>query len=263
MSSADTHASTPAAGQSGGPVPCAVVVLAAGSGSRVGAHVDGQPVNKVLLPLLDAPVLAHSVRTALATPGVRRVVVVARPGEEAAVTEALLPHLPPGDEGPEVALVTGGATRHASEWAALQVLAPWVAEGEVAVVAIHDGARPLAGADLFARTVRSAAEHGGALPVVPLAGVLTSDARPAPPGLMGVQTPQAFRADLLVAAYTRAEREGFEGTDTASCVEHYAPGTTMAAVPSGPRNLKVTFAEDLALTGALAIALRDSPGDTA
>ncbi|MBE7324700.1 2-C-methyl-D-erythritol 4-phosphate cytidylyltransferase [Nocardioides sp. Y6] len=234
----------------------AVVVLAAGSGSRVGAHRDGTPVNKVLLPLLDAPVLAHSVRTALATPGVRRVVVVARPGEEAQVTEALVPHLPADDAAPEVALVTGGATRHASEWAALQVLVPWVAAGEVEVVAIHDGARPLGSVALFSAVLAAAAERGGALPGVPLAGVVTADGQAGPSGLVAVQTPQAFRADVLLAAYDRAAREGFEGTDTASCVEAMAEGVRIAAVPSTSRNLKVTFPEDVALADRL---LRHAP----
>lgn len=233
------------------PVPSAVVVLGAGSGSRVGAHRDGVRVNKVLLPLLDAPVLVHSVRAALSTPGVRRVVVVARPGEEEAITQALVPHLPVGDDVPEVALVSGGASRHASEWAALRVLTPWIAGGEVAVVAIHDGARPLASTDLFATTLAAAAAHGGALPVAPLAGVVTVDAQPAPSRLVGVQTPQAFRADLLLEAYSRAEREGFEGTDTASCVEAMTPGVRIAAVPSSARNLKVTFPEDVALADRL------------
>ncbi|GGD05858.1 IspD/TarI family cytidylyltransferase [Nocardioides daphniae] len=232
----------------------AIVILAAGSGSRVGAQLDGVPVNKVLLPLLDAPVLVHSVRAALATPGVRRVVVVARPGEEAQVTEALVPHLPADPESsgtPEVALVTGGATRHASERAALATLTPWVAAGEIEVVAIHDGARPLVGAALFSATVAAAAEHGGAIPVVPATGLVTADARSAPTGLAGVQTPQAFRAGLLLAAYSRAEREGFEGTDTASCVERWAEGVRIAAVPSTARNLKVTFPEDVALAAHL------------
>lgn len=232
-------------------VPSAVVVLAAGSGSRVGARLDGAPVNKVLLPLRGVPVLAHSVRAALATPGVRRVVVVARPGEEAAVTEALVPHLPADDDAPEVALVSGGATRHASEWAALRVLTPWIAGGEVEVVAIHDGARPLATPELFAATVAAAAEHGGAIPLAPLTGLVTTDARPAPQGLAGVQTPQAFRAPLLLEAYTRAEADGFEGTDTASCVERLPQGVRIAAVRSSAGNLKITFPEDIALAQAL------------
>lgn len=243
--------SEPVASPVPSPVSSAVVVLAAGSGSRVGAQRDGVPVNKVFLPLRGVPVLVHSVRAALATPGVRQVVVVARPGEEAAVAEALVPHLPADEDAPEVALVSGGATRHASEWAALRVLTPWIAGGEVEVVAIHDGARPLATPELFAATVAAAAEHGGAIPLAPVTGLVTTDARPAPRGLAGVQTPQAFRAPLLLEAYTRAEADGFEGTDTASCVERLPQGVRIAAVPSSARNLKITFPEDVALAQVL------------
>ena len=122
-------------------VPAAVVILAAGAGTRVGGET-----NKVLLPLADAPVLAWSVRDALSLPDVARVLVVVRHGEEHAVADALAPHLGDG----EVLLVDGGKTRHGSEWAALRALAADVESGEIDVVAIHDGARPLAGAELFA-----------------------------------------------------------------------------------------------------------------
>lgn len=216
----------------------AVVIVAAGSGSRVGASV-----NKVLLPLGGRPVLAWSVRAALAASAVTRVVVVVRPGEVDAVSEALAPHL--GDA--EVLLVPGGATRHASEWAALRTLEPAIAAGEVEVVAIHDGARPLAGTALFDAVVAAARTHGGALPVTPLTGVLPRTDRE----LVAVQTPQAFAARTLWDAYRRADAEGFEGTDTASCLERYAAGTPIAAVPGTAANLKVTYAEDLALAARL------------
>lgn len=214
----------------------AVILLAAGSGSRVGAEV-----NKVLLPLLDAPVLAWSVRAALALADVRRLVLVVRPGETEAVSAAVSPHL--GER--EVAVVEGGATRHASEWNALRVLAAEIESGAIDVVAIHDGARPLAGSPLFEATLAAARAHGGAIPVVPLAGVLGASGQ-----LVGVQTPQAFRAPDLLAAYRAADRDGFEGTDTASCLERYS-GLRIKAVASSPANLKITFAEDLALAVAL------------
>lgn len=225
-------------------MPAAVVILAAGSGSRVGADT-----NKVLLALGDAPVLAWSVRDALALPDVRRVVLVVRPGEQNAITAALTKHL--GDR--EIVVVEGGITRHASEWNALRALAPEIASGEVDVVAIHDGARPLAGTALFEETIRSAREHGGAIPVVPLPGLLSTEDAPMLAGLAGVQTPQAFRAADLLTAYARADEDGFEGTDTASCFERYT-GLRIAAVPSGPLNLKITFAEDIALAERLIAA---------
>jgi 2-C-methyl-D-erythritol 4-phosphate cytidylyltransferase len=227
-----------------------VVVLAAGSGSRVGA---GR--NKVLLPLHGRPVLAWSVSAALAVPDLARLVVVVRAGEQDDVAAALAPHL--GDA--EVLVVEGGATRHASEDAALAVLAADVAAGRVDVVAIHDGARPLAGTDLFVAVVEAARASGGALPVVPLGPVVAADGHDVDPRLAAVQTPQAFRAGPLLAAYDAARRDGFEGTDTAACVAlHTAPGeVTVTGVAGSPRNLKITFPEDVALAERLAAPQRD------
>lgn len=223
-------------------MPAAVVVLAAGAGARVGAGS-----NKVLLPLGDRPVLAWSVQAALTLPEVRRVLVVVRPGELDLVAEALAPVL--GDA--EVGLVEGGSSRHASEWNALQALRTEIGSGAIDVVAIHDGARPLAPPALFEATLAAARATGGAIPCVRLTGLLALDARPLPPELDGVQTPQAFRAAELLAAYASAEEDGFDGTDTAACWSRYT-GLPVAAVPSSPRNLKITFPEDLELALRLA-----------
>lgn len=224
-----------------------VVVLGAGSGTRVGADR-----NKVLLPLRDRPLLAWSLRHALGTVGVDRVVVVTAPGEGGAVAEALAPHLPTTgpDAATEVALVEGGPSRHASEWNALRAVAAHVEAGRTDVVVVHDGARPLAPSELFDAVVAAAREHGGALPAVPSSDLVGHGLQPAPGPLVGVQTPQAFRAGPLLAAYRSAEREGFEGTDTAATFERYA-GLPVRAVRSTATNLKVTWPEDLALAEAL------------
>lgn len=221
-------------------MPAAVVVLAAGSGTRVGAEV-----NKVLLPLREVPLLAWSVRTALGVPDVVRVVVVVREGEQDAVTAALTPHL----RDAQVEMVVGGANRHDSEWAALRVLRDDVAAGTVDVVAVHDGARPLATPELFTAVLAAAREHGGAIPVVAAPPLLGPDGVVA--GLAAVQTPQAFAAGRLVAAYAEAADDGFGGTDTAACLERYAPDVRIAAVPGSPLNLKVTWPDDLALAHGL------------
>ena len=219
----------------------AVVILAAGSGTRVGADV-----NKVLLPLRDLPVLVWSVRDALTLPDVRRLVLVVRPEDRAAVEAAVAPHL--GDR--EVLVVDGGATRHRSEWAAIQVLADDISSGAVDVVVVHDGARPLAGAGLWRSVVEAAREVGGAIPVVPLTRLLHADLTPVTDDVGAVQTPQAFRAAELLASYRSAHADGFEGTDTAACVTAYAD-LPVAAVPSTSLNLKVTFPEDVALAAEL------------
>ena len=222
-------------------MPAAVVILAAGAGSRVGAGV-----NKVLLPLGNRPVLVWSVAAALALPDVGRVLLVVRPGEQDAVADAVAPHL--GSD--EVGIVEGGQTRHASEWAALRALAREIESGVVDVVAVHDGARPLASTELFAATIEAAREHGGAVPVVPLTNVVRADGGQVPIDLAGVQTPQAFRAAELLGAYRAADADGFEGTDTAACVERYAE-LRISAVPSTSGNLKITFPDDVSLAARL------------
>jgi 2-C-methyl-D-erythritol 4-phosphate cytidylyltransferase len=219
----------------------AVVILAAGSGSRVGADV-----NKVLLPLRDVPVLVWSVRAALALHDVRRLVLVVRPEDRAAVEEAVAPHL--GDR--EVLLVEGGATRHASEWAALRVLAADIDSGAVDVVAIHDGARPLARVGLWEAVIAAARATGGAIPVVAATHLVHADLSPVTEDVGGVQTPQAFRAHEVLAAYRSAAGDGFEATDTAGCVAAYRD-VAVAAVEGSPLNLKVTFPEDVALAAEL------------
>lgn len=217
----------------------AVVVLAAGSGSRVGA-----PVNKVLLPMRGRPVLAWSLLHLAPLPYVDRVVVVHREDEAAAVRAAV------AGTGVAADLVVGGATRHASEWAALSLLAADVDAGRLDVVAVHDSARPLAGTDLFDAVIRAAHRYGGAIPVRPQQGLLTrADHRPRT-GLVAVQTPQAFAAVRLLEAYRRAEADGFTGTDTASCLEAYTD-VRVHGVPAPATNLKITFPEDVALAAKL------------
>ncbi len=229
----------------------AVVVLAAGSGTRVGADV-----NKVLLPLAGVPVVARSVSTPCRVPGVTHVVLVVRDGEQDAVREAVEEHL--SDAGPLVTMVTGGATRHRSEWAALSHLARAIEAGEIDVVAMHDAARPLAGVALYERVLEAAARVGGAIPVARLPDLVGVESRDLPNGpstgsgrcLVGVQTPQAFGAVALLTAHRRAEADGFEATDTAGILAVYTE-IAVAAVDSDEGNLKLTVAEDFRVAGAL------------
>jgi len=234
---------TPAAGRA------ALVVLAGGSGSRVGAAV-----NKVYLPLAGRRVISWSFLQASRVAEFGHFVLVVRPEDAGLARQALdedVPDLP-------VDLVTGGATRHASERAGLDRLVRLVETGIVDVIAVHDGARPLAGPALFRSVVVTARRVGGALPALPADGVLAADAdglptvppNPAGLGLARVQTPQAFRARPLLAAYRAASTAGYEGTDTASSVETFSD-LTLRVVVGSRRNLKITYPTDLPLAERL------------
>lgn len=220
----------------------AVILLAAGEGRRVGAET-----NKVLLPLAGQPVFTWSLRAIAAMSSTARVVVVIREEDRAPVERAIATYFP----GLDATVVVGGQTRHASEGNALMVLAAAIEADEIDVVAIHDAARPLAGTDLFDAVVRQAAEHGGALPVRDQPALVPHEVGPPRNGsLVCVQTPQAFRARPLLEAYRESERDGFVGTDTASCIEHYTD-LEIRCVPGPATNLKITFPDDVALAKEL------------
>lgn len=231
----------------------AAVVLAGGSGTRLGA---GR--NKVYLSLAGRPVLAWSLATFARMPEIGPIVLVVRPADHAAAHALLRADDPPGLVDVEV--VDGGTTRQESELCGLRRLADRITAGEVDAVLVHDGARPLM-TEALARAVLDAARvHGGAVPGVPcgeLAVVETvtesdgpcdpEDERltgPAPSGLVAVQTPQGFRAAPLLAACDAAARAGFVGTDTASYVERFSRLSTRW-VPGDERNIKITYPSDL------------------
>jgi 2-C-methyl-D-erythritol 4-phosphate cytidylyltransferase len=171
-----------------------------------------------------------------------------RDREQDAVRAAVEPVL--DDAPPEVAMVVGGATRHASEWAALEVLRQDIEAGRLDVVAMHDAARPLASVPLFEQVLAAALEHGGAIPVARLPDLVAADSSRVTGDLVGVQTPQAFRAADLLAAHRAALAAGLEATDTAGVFAAYTD-LPVSAVDSDERNLKITVAADLALAEAV------------
>jgi 2-C-methyl-D-erythritol 4-phosphate cytidylyltransferase len=217
-------------------------MLAAGEGRRTGHHT-----NKVLLPLAGRRVFTWSIRWARLLPYVERTLLVIREDDRDAVRATLAREV----DGTPIDLVVGGDSRHASEWHALQALEPAINAGEVDVVVIHDAARPLAGTQLFEDVIAAAAEHGGAIPVRDQGNLVGRNGE-TPPGdrVVAVQTPQAFLAAPLLAAYRQAAADGFVGTDTASCMERYTD-LPVRCVPGDAGNVKNTFPDDLFLAERL------------
>jgi 2-C-methyl-D-erythritol 4-phosphate cytidylyltransferase len=144
-------------------------------------------------------------------------------------------------------VVAGGPSRAASVRAGLGAVS-----ADASIVVVHDAARPLASHELF-RSVISGVEAGadGAIPGVSVPDTLkkvvesvvveTVDREE----LVGAQTPQAFRADVLRAAHQGEP----EATDDAGLVE--AAGGRVVVVPGDPRNLKLTSQDDLVVLEAL------------
>jgi 2-C-methyl-D-erythritol 4-phosphate cytidylyltransferase len=220
------------------------VVLAAGLGTRVGA--DG---NKAYLPLAGRSMVAWSLSSVTQVTEIARAVLVYRRGELDLARDTVAAELP----GATVELVEGGDTRHASEFNVLRYLADDIESGVVDVVLIHDAARPLASHGLFVTALSLARESGGAIPALTIPDVVRqgpAGVEPTGGELVRVQTPQAFRAGPLLRAYRAAAADGFEGTDTSSCIEKYT-GEQVRTFPGEAANLKVTYAHDVAVAARL------------
>jgi 2-C-methyl-D-erythritol 4-phosphate cytidylyltransferase len=185
---------------------------------------------------------------AVAAAGVPRTVVVVPPGHGAAAEAALAGAA--GDFPLGLAIVEGGATRSAS------VAYGLAAAGDADAVAVHDAARPLVDPALFGATVGALA---GADAAVAAARVTDTVKEAGPDGvvvrthdrsrLWAIQTPQAFRADVLRRALAAGEDVLRAATDDAWLVERQ--GGTVRVVEASPANLKVTTAHDLRLAELL------------
>ena len=216
------------------------IVLAAGSGTRV-----GDTRNKVFLPLAGRRIVTWSLELFGKLPGTGRLVLVVRDEDRGLAGEILDRELP----GVPVDLVTGGQSRHESEYRALLHLADEIRDGEIDIVLVHDAARPLAPVPMMEEVLAAAIRAGGAIPGLPLEDAVGVDetgrlSHVGRTDMVRVQTPQAFRSGPLLAAYQAAAADGFTGTDTAACVERYG-GVPVQVVSGDPRNIKVTYADDL------------------
>jgi 2-C-methyl-D-erythritol 4-phosphate cytidylyltransferase len=150
--------------------------------------------------------------------------------------------VPPEDAVREGA-VAGGTTRSESVRAGLAAV-----PADATIICVHDAARPLASPALFQAVIEAVrAGADGAVPAVPVADTIKFvDAggvvidTPDRSRLVAVQTPQAFRAEVLRRAHTDA----VDGTDDAALVERL--GGAVVTVPGESWNRKITDPEDLA-----------------
>ncbi|HCE60652.1 2-C-methyl-D-erythritol 4-phosphate cytidylyltransferase [Janibacter terrae] len=211
-----------------------VVVVAAGSGTRLGAD---RP--KAFVELAGATILEHALRGVLAAGPAEVVLVV--PQAQLAPARQIVERVPAQDVG--VAVVAGGAERTESVARGLDALSE-----RVTMVLVHDAARCLTPVAVFDRVVAAVATGAaGAIPGLPVVdtikvvderGVITST--PVRESLRAVQTPQGFDRAVLAAAHAA----GVLATDDAALVE--ALGHDVVVVEGDPRALKITTPEDLA-----------------
>lgn len=213
------------------PNPVYVIIVAGGQGQRMGMAVPKQ-----FLLLDGKPILYYTVKAFNdALPAAHFTLVL--PESQLSMAQMVLQHFP---EGLDLTIVPGGATRFHSVKNGLRDVPV------NAMVMVHDGVRPFVSKDLIERCLESAMLNGSAVPAIPVTDSVrsVSGATSKPldrASLKSIQTPQTFKAEVLLPAFRQEFRESF--TDEATVVE--ANGATVVLVEGEKSNIKITTPEDL------------------
>jgi 2-C-methyl-D-erythritol 4-phosphate cytidylyltransferase/2-C-methyl-D-erythritol 2,4-cyclodiphosphate synthase len=227
----------------------AVIVVAAGSGTRLGADLP-----KAFVEIAGTTVLGRAVHAVFGMAEPVQAVIVA-PAELVSAAESIT-HGVAAEARDRVDVVAGGETRQASVAAGLAVIRP-----SVEVVLVHDAARALTPSALFDSVVSEVSRLGhGVIPGLPVSDTIkrmdaAGDIRETVDRseLTAVQTPQGFPRAHILAAYEAARKEF---TDDAALVVD--AGYHVSLVEGDPLAFKITTpadrlrAEDLCATGPVA-----------
>lgn len=223
----------------------AVILPAAGRSRRFG---DSRR-KKTFVDLKDRPVWVRAAEHFVNRPDVAQTLVVVAEEDQEFFREKFRPNL--AFMGVEI--VTGGAERADSVQNALARV-----RSEIEFVAVHDAARPLLAKKWIDAVFAAAVESGAAILAHRVASTLkrVGDDRRivetvSRDQLWEAQTPQVFRRELLLEAFSR--RDGFTATDEAQLVERIAH--PVSVVECSAINLKITTQEDLRMAEKLLEAL--------
>jgi 2-C-methyl-D-erythritol 4-phosphate cytidylyltransferase len=218
------------------------LIVAGGMGTRFGS-----PTPKQFLELRGKPVLMHTLETFYRYSENINIVLVL-PSEAIPVWQSLVSEY---GFNHDIRIVNGGTSRFQSVKNGLKVI-----HGQ-ALIAIHDGVRPLVTPEMIGESFRLAAIHGSAIASVPLKESLRvvedQDKAHARSSALDrsryriIQTPQTFQGDLIKRAYETDEDQTL--TDDASVAER--AGFPIHLFQGSYENIKITTPEDLMIADAL------------
>jgi 2-C-methyl-D-erythritol 4-phosphate cytidylyltransferase len=223
------------------------ILPAAGLGTRMGAETPKQ-----FLLLDGVPLLLFTLRRLAACPAITDFIISTRAEE----VDSLTVSTATANLGRPVLVVRGGDTRQDSVANALSE----VSSG-ADLILVHDAVRPLVTRDQIERVIAEAAICDAAILGIPAMDTVKEVKRATPQGgasdvalitatiprerVVLAQTPQVFRASLLIEAFGRARQDGVSASDEAGLVERL--GRDVHVVPGSDRNLKITRPGDMEL----------------
>jgi len=210
------------------------LVAAAGKGKRFGRETP-----KTFHSVEGLTRLVRSLKNLSAWEGITRFVVMVPEGWEEQAEQDLAANF----TGIEATVTVGGETRKESVAIGLKEA------GDADIILVHDAARPFVSPALIERVVAGVRETGAAVPALHMTDTLGRlrgeelDAIVPRDKVVGIQTPQGFRTDVLRKAFEAAEGSEQKMTDESSLV--LAAGMPVKVVDGERWNVKVTVKEDI------------------
>ncbi|SET01969.1 2-C-methyl-D-erythritol 4-phosphate cytidylyltransferase [Anaerobranca gottschalkii] len=216
------------------------LIVAAGSGNRMGTNIKKQ-----YLKLAGQPMLARTVLIFEKSKKIDEIIIVIPQGDEQFVKKEILKDI---TFTKPIRLVSGGFNRGESVYNGLKTLTD---SGED-IVLIHDGARPFINESLIERLLqflRNNPKEIGVIPVIKVKDTIkivkedTVISTPPRNDLYAAQTPQCFYVSKLLPIFKEVEKELYKFTDESSLVEAF--GYKIKTVLGEEHNIKITTPQDL------------------
>lgn len=214
------------------------ILLAGGSSDRF-----NNEENKVYFPIGGKPALSWPLETLDNSNKVDSIILVVRDEDWEKTNNVIQLVNPKKLSG----VTIGGNTRHESEYQGLLYLKERPDINEEDLILIHDGARPLLPSYLLDELIDVAKKYGASAPGYNSDNLMKKqefNKEEIQETIVEIQTPQIFPASELWKSYELAKLDKWQAVDTTECVSKYSE-LEAVVIPGDPRNMKVTFIEDI------------------
>lgn len=217
-----------------------IIVTGGGKGTRMGKNI-----NKIFLPLLNLPIIIHTLKLLENHPEIDKIVVTIGKDDLPKLKQVIKKH----NFTKVIKLVPTNQERQQNTLKALR----WIKANSGLnhhLIGVHNAVNPLVAAEEISAVFKAAEEIGGALlayPAKDTTKICDSEnlviQTPIRKFVWSAQTPQVSTLKNLMEAFEKAEQENFLGTDDTQLLERI--GVKIKVIPCSKDNFKITFPEDL------------------
>lgn len=219
------------------------IIVAGGKGKRM-----GQALNKQFIKIGGKEILARTIEVFQNLYEINEIIVVCAEGEIEYCKENIINKY---GFSKVVKIVTGGMERQDSVRNGLVNC-----NSNTNIVVIHDGARPFVTSSIIKESIKCARECGACTAAVPVKDTIKrvdedkfSIDTPSREGLYAVQTPQAFKYDLILEGHKQAKNMDIFATDDTMLIEYM--GFRVKIIDGSNTNIKITTGDDLIFADAV------------